>query len=46
MMFDVYREQDTLELVAIITADNLDEARKKAERLGYGKTYRIEESED
>lgn len=46
MLFDVYREQDTLELVAIIKADNLEEARHKAEKMGYGKSYRIEESEE
>ena len=46
MMFDVYREQDTLELVAIVNADNLEEAREKAEKMGYGKSYRIEESEE
>ena len=45
-MFDVYREQDTLELVAIVNADNLEEAREKAEKMGYGKSYRIEESEE
>ena len=46
MLFDIYREQDTLELVAIIKADNLEEARVKAEKMGYGKSYRIEESEE
>ena len=45
-MFDVYREIDTLELVAIIKADNLEEAKKKAEMMGYGKSYRVEESEE
>lgn len=44
LFFDVYREIDTLELVAIIEADNKEEAREKAEKLGYGKNYRIEES--
>ena len=46
MTFDVYREVDTLELVAIIEAENLDEAREKALKMGYGKSYRIEESDE
>ena len=46
MFFDVLKEIDTLELVTIIQANNLEEARAKAEKLGYGKSYRIEESEE
>ena len=45
MKFDIYRETDTLELVAIIEADNYEEARLEARRMGYGKNYRIEESD-
>lgn len=46
MLFDVYREVDTLELVAIVIADSLEEAKEKALKMGYGKNYRIEESEE
>ena len=46
MFFDVYREVDTLELVAIIKADSLEDAKEKALKMGYGKNYRIEESEE
>ena len=46
MLFDVYREIDTLKLVAIIKADSLEDAKQKAEKMGYGKSYRIEESEE
>lgn len=42
--YDVYREIDTLELVCIIKANSLEEAKEKAKKLGYGKGYRIEES--
>jgi hypothetical protein len=42
--YDVYRECDTLELVAVIYADSLEEAKEKAQRLGYGKSYRVEET--
>ena len=42
-MYEVLRETDTLELVAVIKANNLDEAKEKAKKQGYGKGYRIEE---
>ncbi len=42
--YDVYREGDTLELVAVINADSLDEAKAKARTMGYGKSYRVEEA--
>lgn len=42
--YDVYREVGTLELVAIIKANTLEEAKEKAKAMGYGKEYRIEES--
>ena len=42
--YDIYRECDTLELVAIVTANNLEEAKEKARALGYGKSYRVEET--
>ena len=45
-MYDVYREGATLELVAIIKADNLEQAKAKARIMGYDKTYRVEESEE
>lgn len=44
MSFDVYREVDTLELVCVIQASSLEEAKEKAQALGYGKSYRVEES--
>ena len=44
--FDVLRECGVLELVAIIEANDIEEAKAKAEKLGYGKEYRIEESEE
>ena len=43
-MYDVYVETDTPELVAVIKANSLEEAREKAFRMGYGKGYRVEES--
>lgn len=45
-MYDVLRECGTLELVAIVKANSLEEAKEKALKLGYGKEYRIEESEE
>ena len=41
--FEIYRELGQLELVAVIRANDYDEAREKAKRLGFGKEYRIEE---
>ena len=46
MMYEVLREVDTLELVAIIHANSYEEAKEKALKRGYGKGYRIEEAED
>ena len=43
-MYDVYVETDTLELVAVIKANSLEEAKDKALKMGYGKGYRVEES--
>ena len=43
-MYDVYVETDTLELVAVIRANSLEEAKDKALKMGYGKGYRVEES--
>jgi hypothetical protein len=45
-IYDVYRENGTLELVAVIYAADLDEAKEKARILGYGKEYRVEEAEE
>ena len=42
--YEVYRETDTLEIVAIIKANTLEEAKEKARKMGYGKSYRVEES--
>ena len=42
--YDVYREVGTLELVAVINAHSLEEAKEKARKMGYGKEYRVEES--
>ena len=46
MMYEILREVDTLELVAIVHADSYEEAKEKALKMGYGKNYRIEEAED
>lgn len=45
-MYDVYSENGTLELIAVIKANSLEEAKEKARVMGYGKEYRIEESWD
>ena len=45
-MYDVYLENGTLELIAVIKANSLEEAKEKARAMGYGKEYRIEESWD
>lgn len=45
-LYEVYRETDTLEIVAIIKANTLEEAKEKARKMGYGKSYRVEESWD
>lgn len=45
-MYDVYLENGTLELIAVIKANSLKEAKEKARAMGYGKEYRIEESWD
>ena len=41
--FEIWREGDTLELVAIVKAHNLEEAKEVARKMGYGKSYRVEE---
>ena len=47
MLFDVYRETSTLEFVAIINADSLEDAKQIAVARGYDLEYhRIEECED
>lgn len=43
MRYCVYSENDVLELVAIIDADSYEEAVETARKLGYGKSYRVEE---
>jgi hypothetical protein len=45
MKFGIYIETDTLELVEIIEANDYEEARTIAKKLGYGKNYRIESEE-
>ena len=45
-MYDVYSENGTLELIAVIKANSLEEAKEKARAMGYGKEYRIEEAWD
>ena len=46
-MYDVYRLGSTLELVRIIKADSLEDAKEKAVELGYDlEYYRVEESDD
>lgn len=45
-LFGIYREVGTLDLVALVKADNYDEAVRKARSIGYGKEYRIEEEDD
>ena len=41
--YEIYSENDVLELVAIVKANSLEEAKEKARKLGYGKSYRVEE---
>lgn len=41
--YEILRETDTLELVAMVKAENLEEAKEKARKMGYGKGYRVEE---
>jgi hypothetical protein len=43
-VYEVYREVDTLELVAVIRAESIEKAKEKAEAMGYGKAYRVEEA--
>lgn len=45
-IYEILRECDTLELVAIVKANSLEEAKEKALKMGYGKSYRVEEGED
>ena len=45
MKFGIYIETDTLELVEIIEANDYEEARTIAKKLGYGKNHRIESEE-
>lgn len=45
-MFGIYEEIDTLELVAVIKAEDLGKAKEKAGRMGYGSSYRVEELDD
>ena len=45
-IYEVLREVETLDLVCLIRANNLDEAKEKARQKGYGKGYRVEESEE
>lgn len=44
--YDVYREGATLELVAVIPATSLEQAKVKARLMGYDKYCRVEESEE
>ena len=45
--YDVSRMAETLELVRIIQAETLEEAKEKAVKLGYDlEYYRVEESEE
>lgn len=41
--YEVLRECDTLELVAIIEAASIEDAKTMALKMGYGKSYRVEE---
>lgn len=43
--FGIYRECGYLELVALITANDYNDAVQKARSLGYGKSYRIQEED-
>ena len=45
-LFGIYREIGFLELVALVKADSYDEAVRKAQSMGYGKEYRIEEEDE
>ena len=44
--YGIYIEIDYLDLVAIVKANNYEEAVTKARKLGYGKNYRVEELYD
>ena len=46
MLYGIYRELSTLELVAFVKATSYEEAAKKAMVMGYGKEYRIEEEDE
>lgn len=46
MLYGIYREVGTLELVALVKADSHEEAARKARSMGYGKEYRVEEEDD
>jgi uncharacterized membrane protein len=43
--YEVLRETTVIDIVAIIKADSLEEAKQKAKEMGYDKTYRVEEME-
>lgn len=45
-LFGIYREQGYLDLVALVKAEDYDEAVEKARAMGYGKEYRVEEEDD
>lgn len=42
--YEVYSENGVLELVAVIKASTIEEAKEKARKMGFGKEYRVEES--
>ena len=44
--YEVYRECGYLDLVAAIKAGTYEEASEEAQKMGYGKGFRIEEVED
>ena len=44
MIYEIFRETDILELVAVVRANSLEEAKEKAKTMGYGKAYRVEEA--
>lgn len=46
MLYGIYREVGYLDIVALVEADNYDEAVSKARTMGYGKEFRIEEEDE
>ena len=47
MLFEIdINTGNSLEIVRVLDAENLDEAREKAKQLGYGKNYEVREFDE